>query len=116
MAEAYFNRLAQGKAQAISAGTEPADKVNPVVVEAMLEVGIDISHNKPKTLTLEMVEQAERTITMGCGSDTACPVTLTEMEDWKLEDPAGKTLSEVRIIRDEIKIRVKQLIKDMQPG
>ena len=114
MAEAFFNRLVQGKAQAISAGTEPADKVNPVVVEAMREVGLDISQNKPKALTLEMVEQAARTITMGCGSDAACPVTLTETEEWKLDDPEKKTLAEVRDIRDEIKTRVEQLIEDIQ--
>ena len=68
MAEAYYNLLSKGKAQGLSAGTQPADEVNPVVVEAMKEVGIDISNNKPKRLTIDMVEKADRMITMGCGA------------------------------------------------
>lgn len=70
MAEAFFNKLAGGKAQALSAGTQPADKVNSVVVEAMREAGINIVGNKPKALTMDMVEKADRMITMGCGAET----------------------------------------------
>ena len=83
MAEAYYNLLAKGKAQGLSAGTQPADEVNPVVVEAMKEVGIDISSNKPKRLTMDMVEKADRMITMGCGAEAeaVCPAGFSETED-----------------------------------
>jgi len=114
MAEAFFNNLAGGKAQALSAGTQPADKVNPVVVEAMKEVGMDISGNKPKILTIDMVEQAERMITMGCGAEAeaVCPASFIETEDWVLEDPKDKSLDQVRKIRDEIKERVSKLVNE----
>ena len=115
MAEAFFNQMARGKAFAISAGTQPADKVNPVVVAVMREVGIDISDNRPKMLTLDMVEKADRMITMGCGADAGglCPAGFMETEDWALEDPKGKSVAEVRIIRDEIKKRVATLVEEI---
>ena len=117
MAEAFFNKLAHGKAQAFSAGTQPADRVNSVVVEAMKEVGIDISGNRPKVLTMDMVEKADRMITMGCGADAqaVCPASFIETEDWALEDPHGKPIEEVRKIRDEVKERVARLIKEIIP-
>ena len=88
MAEAFFNKLAGGKAQALSAGTQPADKVNPVVVEAMREAGINIGGNKPKLLTMDRVKKADRMITMGCGAEGVCPAPLFEkVIDWQLEDP-----------------------------
>jgi arsenate reductase (thioredoxin) len=116
MAEAFFNHLAKGKALAISAGTQPANGINPVVVEAMGEVGIDISANKPKALTIEIVEKAERMITMGCGDEAGavCPASFIETEDWALEDPKGKSLEDVRKIRDEIKARVTKLLDGIQ--
>ena len=112
MAEAFFNQIAEGKAIALSAGTQPGDKVHPIVVEAMKEAGIDISENKPKMLTMEMIEKADKMITMGCGADAGglCPAGFIETEDWALEDPSGKTISEVRIIRDEIKRRLSDLL------
>jgi protein-tyrosine-phosphatase len=113
MAEAFFNKYAEGKATAVSAGSNPGDRVNPVVVEAMSEEGIDISGNKPKALTIDMMEKADRVISMGCGVEDSCPATLVETEDWNLEDPSGKSLEEVRKIRDEIKLRVQKLIKDV---
>ena len=115
MAEAFFNKLAGGKAQALSAGTKPASEVDPVVVEAMKEASINISGNKPKMLTIEMVEKAERMITMGCGAEAeaVCPASFIETEDWALEDPKEKTLEEVRKIRDEIKERVKKLVREV---
>ncbi len=115
MAEAFFNHLAMGKAQAFSAGTQPADKVNPVVVEAMREVGIDISSNKPKALSMEIVENADRMITMGCGAEAeaVCPASFIETEDWALEDPKGKSLEQVRRIRDKIKDRVQALLSQL---
>ena len=114
MAEAFFNKLAGGKAQALSAGTQPASEVNLVVVEAMREAGINIGGNKPKALTMDMVEKADRMITMGCGAEAeaVCPASFIETEDWALEDPKGKSLKQVRKIRDEIKERVNKLVKE----
>lgn len=116
MAEAFFNNLARGKAQALSAGTQPADEVNPVVIEAMKEVGMDISGKKPKMLTTDMVVKAERMITMGCGAEAeaVCPASFIETEDWDLEDPKGKSLEQVRKIRDEIKERVIKLLNELK--
>ncbi|MDD5500604.1 MAG: arsenate reductase ArsC [Candidatus Omnitrophica bacterium] len=115
MAEAFFNKLARGKAQALSAGTQPASAVNPVVVEAMREARINISGNKPKMLTFDMVKKADRMITMGCGAEAegVCPASFIETEDWALEDPKGETLEQVRKIRDEIKERVNRLVKEI---
>ena len=115
MAEAFFNQMAQGKAIAFSAGTQPGDKMQPVAVEAMKEIGINISGNKTKMLTLEMIEKADKMITMGCGADAGglCPAGFIETEDWALEDPNGKTISEVRIIRDEVKRRVIDLLAEI---
>ena len=114
MAEAFFNRMAKGKATGFSAGTQPADKVNPMVVEAMREVSIDISCRKPKLLTLKMLEDVDRVITMGCGVDGVCPTSFVPTEDWQLEDPEGKPIERVRQIRDEIKARVEVLVKELQ--
>ncbi len=115
MAEALFNQMAKGKARAYSAGTQPADKVNPVVVEAMKEVGIDISGSRPKMLTIDMVEKADKMITMGCGAEAGavCPTSFIETEDWTLEDPHSKPVEEVRKIRDEVKERVNELINQL---
>jgi arsenate reductase len=117
MAEAFFNQLAKGEAQAISAGTQPAEEVNPVVVEAMREVGIDISSHKPRALTMDMVEKASRMITMGCGADAqaVCPASFIETEDWALADPHDKPIEAVRKIRDEVKKRVMRLIEEIAP-
>jgi len=116
MAEAFFNQMANGKAVAISAGSKPAEKVNPIAVEAMKEIGIDISYNKPKLLTIDLMAQASRMVTMGCGEDTACPASWVETEDWELEDPAGKPIEQVRKIRDEIKERVARLARQIIIG
>ena len=113
MAEAFFNQMAKGKAKGFSAGTQPADKVNPIVVEAMREVGLDVSNQKPKMLTFEMVESADRVITMGCGVEGVCPASFVPTEDWELEDPEGKPIERVRQIRDEVKARVEGLIKEL---
>jgi arsenate reductase len=112
MAEAFFNRLADGKARAISAGTMPASAVAPRTVEVMREVGVDISAARPKALTLEMLEQAVRVVTMGCGVEGVCPASFVETEDWQLEDPKGKPIEEVRRIRDEIRAKVLQLVEE----
>jgi len=115
MAEAFFNKLAGGKAQALSAGTQPAAEVNPVVVKAMREAGINISGNKPKMLTMDMVNKAEKMITMGCGDEAGavCPASFIKTQDWALEDPKSKSLDQVKKIRDEIKERVIKLVKEI---
>jgi protein-tyrosine-phosphatase len=112
MAEAFFNRLSEGRYRGISAGSNPSNVVNSVVVDAMKEVGIDISDNKPKKLSKEMVLEADLAITMGCGED-ACPVVPNELRDWQLDDPHGRSIEDVRVIRDEIKLRVMSLINEL---
>jgi arsenate reductase (thioredoxin) len=115
MAEGFFNHLAGGRARAVSAGTNPADSVNPDVVEAMREVGIDISGNRPGPLTDEMLDGADKVVSMGCGVEGICPATFVETEDWQLEDPKGKSLAEIRRIRDEIGAKVAQMLKGYEP-
>jgi protein-tyrosine-phosphatase len=110
MAEAFFEHYAAGKAKALSAGTQPASHVDQTVVKAMREIGIDISSNRPKALTSEMLDGADRVITMGCSVEGVCPATIVPTEDWQLEDPEGKPIEKVRAIRDEIEAKVKKLI------
>jgi len=111
MAEAFFNRLANGRARAISAGTKPAGAVDAQTIEVMREVGIDISKAKPKALTMEILDQADRVVTVGCGAEGVCPASFVETEDWQLEDPKGKPIEEVRRIRDEIRAGVTRLLE-----
>jgi protein-tyrosine-phosphatase len=113
MAEAFFNYYASGKATAISAGTAPAIHVDRTVVAAVKELGIDISSNRPKMLTPEMMEGVDRAITVGCGMEGVCPATFVPTEDWHLEDPEGKSIEKVREIRDEIEAKVKTLIQEI---
>jgi len=113
MAEAFFNHLANGRAVATSAGIKPSSEISPLAVQVMREVGIDISRQKPKMLTLEMLESADRVITMGCGVEETCPATLVPTEDWRLDDPKGQPIEKVKEIRDEIKARVEALVKEL---
>lgn len=113
MAEAFFNHLTRGGARAVSAGTMPAGRVQPEVVQVMAEVGIDLSHQQPKALTTEMIEEALRIVTMGCGVEGICPAVFVPAEDWGLEDPKGQPAEKVRMIRDEIRRRVEALMKEM---
>jgi len=113
MAEAFFNQLTRGKAKALSAGTDPGASVDPKVVEVMREVGIDISKNKPKALTTDMIDRANLVVTMGCGAEAACPASWVETRDWGLEDPEEKPIEKVREIRDEIRARGIALLKEM---
>ena len=109
MAAAWLTKLAGEKVEVRSAGSAPADSINPAVVEAMLEVGIDISHEMPKVLTTTAVEQSDVVITMGCGD--ACPFFPGKRYlDWPLNDPAGQGVAAIRPIRDEIKALVEELI------
>jgi len=113
MAEAFANKFGKYKFDASSAGNIPADKVNPVVVEAMKEVGIDISNNKPNLLTAKMAVDVDLIVTMGCNDQGICPGPFFKPTiDWKLEDPKGKPLEKVREIRNEIEKQVKRLIKE----
>jgi arsenate reductase len=96
----------------LSAGSAPKDSINPIAVEAMAEVGIDIANNTPKVLTTEAVQESDAVITMGCGD--VCPFYPGKRyEDWVLEDPAGQGIEPVRVIRDEIKKRVEQLLAEL---
>ena len=113
MAEAFLNKLAGGRVRALSAGTEPAGTLDPIVVEVMRAAGVDISHHKPKKLTPEMAEQADRVITMGCGVEEVCPAAFVETEDWGLDDPKGKPLEKVREIREQIRARVLELLEEI---
>lgn len=114
MAEAFAKRIGEGKVIAESAGTEPGDALNPQAVAAMEEIGYDMSDHHPKVMTGEMVQQADRIITMGCGVDaTTCPAVFVPSEDWGLDDPKGQPIERVREIRDEIKARVEKLIDEM---
>ena len=116
MAAAYLTHLAGGAVEVRSAGSEPADQVNPAAVAAMTEEGIDITAETPKILTTEAVKESDVVITMGCG-DT-CPVFPGKRyEDWELEDPAGIGVESVRPIRDEIKRRILGLLEslDVEP-
>lgn len=109
MAAGWLARLAGDRVQVRSAGSAPAERVNPAAVDAMREVGIDISAATPKLLTAEAVQAADVIITMGCGD--ACPIFPgRRYEDWKLDDPAGQGVEAVRVIRDEIHDRVKVLL------
>jgi arsenate reductase (thioredoxin) len=114
MAAAFFNRLADPrKAQAISAGTEPGDRVHPEVQAGMQEVGIDLSHATPQKLTEQLAKDAQLLITMGCGDK--CPyVPGLRRDDWPLRDPKGLPMNEVRAIRDDIHNRIVQLLKTEQ--
>jgi len=115
MAAAYLQHLSSGRVEVLSAGSAPADTVNPAVVQAMLEEGIDISAETPKILTTDAVIASDVVITMGCGD--ACPFYPGKRyEDWVLEDPAGQGVDAVRPIRDEIRRRVEELIADIAPA
>jgi arsenate reductase len=111
MAAALFNVYAdRGQCQAISAGTEPAKHVHPEVVEVMREIGIDLSSAQPRKLTPELAQTASVLVTMGCGE--SCPfVPGLRTMDWALPDPKGRSIAEVRVIRDDIHDRVKKLIR-----
>lgn len=112
MAAGYLRHLAGGRIEVRSAGSLPADQINPTAVAAMLEEGIDIAREQPKVLTTEAVQTADVVITMGCGD--ACPYFPGKRyEDWELEDPAGQGIDAVRPIRDAIRNRIEELISTL---
>ena len=115
MAAAYLQHLSGGRVEVRSAGSAPADSVNPAVVQAMLEEGIDISAETPKVLTDDAVIASDVVVTMGCGD--ACPFFPGKRyEDWVLDAPAGQGVDSVRPIRDEIRRRIEELIADIAPA
>lgn len=112
MAAAWTRHLSGGAVEVRSAGSAPADQINPAAVEAMLEVGIDMRAEQPKVLTTDAVQASDAVITMGCGD--ACPIFPGKRyEDWKLDDPAGQGVDAVRPIRDEIRARVEALLREL---
>jgi arsenate reductase len=112
MSQALFERAADGRHTAASAGTQPGERVHPQVVDAMRELGIDLADRTPRALTREMGEQADVVVTMGCGDE--CPyVPGKRYIDWDLQDPAGLPLDDVRAVRDEIARRVDQLVLEL---
>jgi protein-tyrosine-phosphatase len=112
MAAGFMRELGGDKVEVLSAGSAPKDSINPVAVEVMSELGIDIANQKPKVLTSEAVQQSDVVITMGCGD--ACPIYPGKRyEDWALDDPAGQGIEAVRVIRDQIKVRVQELLSEI---
>jgi arsenate reductase len=112
MAAGFMRELGQGRIEVLSAGSAPKDSINPIAVEAMAEIGIDIANNTPKVLTTEAVQESDAVITMGCGD--VCPFYPGKRyEDWVLDDPAGQGIEPVRVIRDEIKRRVEVLLAEL---
>ncbi len=112
MAAGFMREIAGDRVEVLSAGSAPKDSINPVAVEAMAEVGIDIANQQPKVLTNEAVLESDAVITMGCGD--ACPLYPGKRyEDWVLEDPAGQDLDFVRKVRDEIKVKVQTLLTEL---
>ena len=114
MAEAFANHLGKGEVEATSAGTMPGSEVNPIVVQAMKERGMDISRSKPKLINTQMVQQADIAIVMGCSAQGFCPAPLLKkVVEWEIEDPKRKPLEKVREIRDDIEKRVRNLVSDI---
>ena len=112
MAAGFMRTLGADRVEVLSAGSAPKDSINPIAVQAMREVGIDISNNTPKILTPEAVQESDAVITMGCGD--ACPFYPGKRyDDWVLDDPAGQGIESVRVIRDDIKKRVEQLLSEL---
>jgi arsenate reductase len=112
MSQALFERAAGGRHRALSAGTTPAERVHPEVVEAMAELGVDLAGRTPRLLTRELAEQADVVVTMGCGDE--CPyIPGKRYLDWELEDPKDRPLEEVRVTRDEIGRRVEGLVAEL---
>ena len=112
MAAGFLRDIAGDRIEVRSAGSMPADQINPTAVEAMQELGIDITAEQPKVLTTEAVQASDVVITMGCGD--ACPFFPGKRyEDWKLDDPAGQGIDAVRPIRDDIRARIEQLVSEL---
>jgi arsenate reductase len=112
MAEALLRSLSSGKLEAQSAGTEPAEKVNPYAVQVMAERGISLDAHRPKLLTQELADWADIIVTMGCALEEACPALQTVVEDWGIPNPSGQPVDVVRSIRDQIEEKVSLLLRE----
>jgi protein-tyrosine-phosphatase len=115
MAEGFFRKYAPKGFVAVSAGTRPAGEINPLAVQAMKEAGIDISRQKSKIITDDMIRGSAKAVNMGCMDQAECPLLfLNNPVDWGVEDPKGKPIEKVRLIRDDIERRVKELVRDLE--
>lgn len=115
MAEAFFKKFMPKGFEVISAGTKPSDKVNPVVLQAMNEIGIDMKNQTPKTISQQIISESEKAVNMGCIDQESCPALfLKDVLDWQIPDPKGKPIEQVREIRDQIKSKVMDLIKSLE--
>lgn len=115
MAEAFFRKYAPGKYNVISAGTTPSSQLNPVVVEVMREVGIDMTQQSPKTLSNDMINNSSKTINMGCMDKESCPALFVkDVLDWNISDPKEKSIDNVREIRDQILKEVLKLVESLE--
>jgi arsenate reductase len=115
MAEGFFNKSAPEGYRALSAGTKPVSQINPVVIDVMKEIDIDISNQKSKEITEDMMRNSFKTVNMGCMDKESCPTLfLPNVLDWNLEDPKGKPIDKVREIRDEVEQRVKELVAGLK--
>ena len=115
MAESFFRKYAPAKFNVISAGTTPSSQLNPTVVQVMKEVGIDMMQQSPKTLSNEMIEKSSKTVNMGCMDRESCPALFVkDVLDWNISDPKGKSIDDIREIRDQILKKVLQLIESIE--
>ena len=115
MAEAFFKKFMPKGFEVISAGTKPSDKVNPIVLQAMSEIGIDMKNQTPKSISQQIISESEKAVNMGCIDQESCPALfLKDVLDWQIPDPKGKSIEQVRKIRDQIKSKVMDLIKSLE--
>ena len=114
MAEGFFKKLAPSDYDGISAGTKPISEINPLAIQAMKEVDIDISQNQSKLITNEMISESNSVVNMGCMDKESCPALFVEdVAEWGIEDPKGKPIEDIRRIRDSIEIKVKELVSEL---
>ena len=114
MAEGFFKKLAPDGYQGISAGTKPVSEINPLAIQAMKEVDIDISQNQSKLITNEMISESNSVVNMGCMDKESCPDLFVEdLADWDIEDPKGKSIEDIRRIRDSIETKVNKLVSEL---
>lgn len=115
MAEVFFRKYAPESLNVYSAGTDPSEQLNPLVVQVMNEIGIDLTNQKPKLLSNEMIEKSTKTVSMGCMDKESCPaLSVNNVLDWNISDPKNKSLDEIRKIRDQIKNEVLNLIDSLK--
>ena len=115
MAEAFFKKYAKNQFHVISAGTSPSSHLNPVVVSVMNELGIDLKNQKPQLLSSSMIKNSNKTINMGCMDKESCPsLFVKDVDDWNIEDPKGKSIEDVRKIRDQIKNDILNLLNSIE--